>query len=433
MENKLVILGAQWGDEGKGKIVDLLSENFDLVVRYQGGSNAGHTVVANGEKLILHLLPTGILHPHVKGVIAQGMVVDLEVLESEILTLKERGIDLEGRLIISDRAHLVMPYHKVLDRLFETKKGIGTTLRGIGPAYMFKFGRKGIRLSDFEDPNRLRALIEENTAFVRDLCEKVFCERFELSPEEVFTKTMSIYEDIKGYVADASTLIESSRGRVLFEGAQGTMLDVDMGTYPYVTSSNSSSLGLSNGTGLSPKYFSDAYFLGVAKAYTTRVGGGPFPTELKGAEGDLLRDLGGEFGSTTGRPRRCGWLDLVALRFASELNHFEGLILTKLDVLDSFEEIKVCVGYEIEGERVERMPSSLSHLERARPIYETLKGWKSSTKGISDPSQLPANAREYIRFIEDFTGTEVIMLSTGPKREEYLWLRETPLTKAGCS
>ena len=432
MDRKVVILGAQWGDEGKGKIVDLLSENFDTVVRYQGGSNAGHTVIAGGEKLILHLLPTGILHPHVKGVIAQGMVVDLEVLEKEINTLNSRGIDISERLLISDRAHLVLPYHKVLDRLFESKGGIGTTLRGIGPAYMFKVGRKGIRLSDLADEKRLTELIEENVAFVKDLCEKVFCQKFDLSPQRIGEGITRIYERIKDNITDASRILLKDRGKTLFEGAQGTMLDVDMGTYPFVTSSNSSSLGLSNGTGLSPKFFSDASIIGVAKAYTTRVGSGPFPTELEGEEGERLREMGGEYGSTTGRPRRCGWLDLISLKFASDLNHFDGLIITKLDVLDSFDEIKVCVGYEIEGQRVEHFPSSLSLMESARPIYETLKGWRTSTKGISDPSHLPAEAKEYIRFIEEFTGVPVIMLSTGPKREEYLWLREMPLTKATC-
>ena len=424
MDRKLVILGAQWGDEGKGKIVDLLSESYDITVRYQGGSNAGHTVIVNGEKFILHLLPTGILHPHVVGIIAQGMVVDLEVLDRELENLKSKGIDYEGRLLISDRAHLVMPYHKLLDRLFERKGGIGTTLRGIGPSYMFKFGRKGIRLSDLEDESRFRELLEENTAFVKDLCEKVFRERYDLDVDETFEKTLKLYEKYKTLVADVSQYLLRSSGSILFEGAQGTMLDVDMGTYPYVTSSNSSALGLSNGTGLSPKFFSDAYLLGVAKAYTTRVGGGPFPTELKGEKGDRLRDLGGEYGSTTGRPRRCGWLDLVALRYAVQINRFDGLIITKLDVLDSFEEIKVCVAYEYMGERIEHFPASLKVLQEARPVYRSLRGWLRNTKGIKEVKDLPPEARDYIRFIEEFVGVPVVMLSTGPRREEFVWLRD---------
>ncbi len=430
MERKLVILGAQWGDEGKGKIVDLLSENYEITVRYQGGSNAGHTVIVNGEKFILHLLPTGILHPHVTGVIAQGMVVDLEVLDRELEELRKKGIDYEGRLHISDRAHLVMPYHKLLDRLFERKGGIGTTLRGIGPAYMFKFGRKGIRLADLEDEKRFYSLIEENVTFVRDVCEKVFHERCDLSVDSIFESTLRVYGKYRRYVTDVSQLLLKTDKGMLFEGAQGTMLDIDMGTYPYVTSSNSSALGLSNGTGLPPKFFTDSYLIGVAKAYTTRVGGGPFPTELKGEEGDRLRDLGGEYGSTTGRPRRCGWLDLVALRYAVEVNHFDGLIITKLDVLDSFEEIKVCVAYEYEGETIEHFPASLKVLERCRPVYRTMKGWLKNTKGAKELGDLPRRARDYISFIEDFTGAPVVMLSTGPRREEYVWLREQPKIKA---
>ncbi len=424
MERKLVILGSQWGDEGKGKIVDLLSENYDMVIRYQGGSNAGHTVYHNNKKVILHLLPTGILHPHVTGVITQGMVVDLEVLDEELENLKRLGVDWEGRVFISDRAHLVMPYHKVLDRLFEKRGGIGTTLRGIGPAYMFKFGRKGIRISDLEDEGRLRELLEENFSFVRDISERVFGESFDFSVDKTMERILTIYEKYRSMVRDVSKLLWETDRTMIFEGAQGTMLDVDMGTYPFVTSSNSSALGLANGTGLSPKFFSDAYFLGVAKAYTTRVGGGPFPTELKGEEGKKLRDLGGEYGSTTGRPRRCGWLDLVVLRHAVRVNQLDGLIITKLDVLDSFEEIKVCVAYECEGERIDHFPASLSTLEKVKPVYITLKGWLKNTKGIKEIKDLPPEARDYINLIEEFTGVPVVMLSTGPRREEYVWLKE---------
>ncbi len=433
MERKLVILGAQWGDEGKGKIVDLLSENYEVAVRYQGGSNAGHTIIVNGEKVILHLLPTGILHGHVTGVIAQGMVVDLDVLDAELANLKDRGIHYEDRLYISDRAHLVMPYHRLLDRLFEKKSGIGTTLRGIGPAYMFKFGRKGVRLADLDDERRFRSLVEENVAFVRDICEKVFRESHSLDVDAIFEGTLERYRRFRPLVRDVSQFLLRTDRSILFEGAQGTMLDVDMGTYPYVTSSNSSALGLSNGTGLPPKFFADAYMVGVAKAYTTRVGGGPFPTELKGEEGDRLRELGGEFGSTTGRPRRCGWLDLVALRYAVEVNHFDGIILTKLDVLDSFREIKVCVGYECDGERLDHFLASLKVLENVKPVYETLRGWLTDTKGIKDVRDLPQRARDYVSFIEEFTGVPVIMLSTGPRREEFVWLRELPGTRVSYS
>lgn len=430
---KLVILGAQWGDEGKGKIVDLLSEHFEVTVRYQGGSNAGHTVVINEEKFILHLLPTGILHEHVIGVIAQGMVVDLEVLEQEIKSLEEKGIHIKERLVISDRVHLVMPYHKLLDSLFERKKGIGTTLRGIGPAYMFKYGRKGIRISDLYDEKRFYGLLEENLDFVKSVCEKVFCEKFELDLNSIYERQLSIFEKIKSNVKDVFRFFTEENKSILFEGAQGTLLDIDMGTYPFVTSSNSSTLGLSNGTGLSPKYFSDAYFLGVAKAYVTRVGDGPFPTELKGKEGEKLRELGEEYGSTTGRPRRCGWLDLVALKYAVEVNGLSGLVLTKLDVLDVFEEVKVCVAYELDGKVIDYFPASYSQLSRVKPVYETLKGWNKSTKGVKDINELPKEAIDYIRFIEDYIGVPVVMLSTGPKREEYIWLKEILKTKSSYS
>ncbi len=426
MKRKTVILGSQWGDEGKGKIVDLLSENFRITVRYQGGSNAGHTVVVNGQKFILHLLPTGILHKDTVGIIAQGMVVDLEVLHEELKNLKEKGIDYEGRLFISDRAHLVLPYHKILDRLFEKKSSIGTTLRGIGPAYMFKYGRKGIRICDLEDEKRFKETLEENISFVKDLCSKVFQEECDIDTREIFERTLELYSEIKHMVTDVSKYLMNTKESILFEGAQGTMLDIDMGTYPYVTSSNSSSLGLANGTGLSPKFFSDAYFIGVAKAYTTRVGGGPFPTELKCEEGEKLREAGNEYGSTTGRPRRCGWLDLVALKYAVEINNLDALIITKLDVLDQFDEVKVCVAYEYEGEKIEDFPASLKVLENCKPVYKTLKGWKENTKGLKDVKELPQKALDYIRFIEDFVGVPVIMISTGPSREEYLWLREEP-------
>ena len=430
---KLIILGAQWGDEGKGKIVDLLSEHFEVAVRYQGGSNAGHTVVVNSQKFILHLLPTGILHEHVKGVIAQGMVVDLEVLHREVKELEEKGIYVKERLFISDRVHLVMPYHKLLDSLFERKKGIGTTLRGIGPAYMFKYGRKGIRISDLKDEKRFYSLLEDNLDFVKSICEKVFCEKFELDINRIYEEQLRYFEEFKGNVVDLLRFFNSQRGSILFEGAQGTLLDVDMGTYPYVTSSNASALGLSNGTGMPPKYFSDAFFLGVAKAYTTRVGEGPFPTELKGEEGERLRELGGEYGSTTGRPRRCGWLDLVALKYAVQVNGLDGFVLTKLDVLDTFEEVKVCVAYELDGEVIDSFPASYSELVKVKPIYKTLKGWKRSTKGVKEVGELPKEALDYVKFIEDYTGVPVVMLSTGPKRDEYVWLKEILKTRSGYS
>ncbi len=424
MSKKLVILGAQWGDEGKGKIVDLLSEKFDVSVRYQGGSNAGHTVVIEGVKYIMHLLPTGILHPHNVGVIAQGMVVDLKALQEEIADIEAKGNPIFERLYISDRAHVVMPYHKLLDKLLERKNGVGTTLRGIGPAYMFKFMRKGIRVADLFDSKIFERKVEENVEFVKDVAEKVFGEKFEIDRRYIEEEVLKPFEYLKSRVIDTAKFLRENRKSVIFEGAQGTLLDIDMGTYPYVTSSNSSALGLANGTGLSPKYFSDAKIYGVAKAYLTRVGGGPFPTELHGEEAEKLREKGGEYGATTGRPRRVGWLDLVALKHAVEVNALDGIILTKLDVLDGYKEIKVCVAYEYEGKIYKDFPASLEVLENCKPIYETLPGWEGSTKGITDLSQLPENARRYLEFIEKFVGVPIVMLSTGPQRHEYLFLKD---------
>ncbi len=424
MKRHLVILGAQWGDEGKGKVVDLLSADFDMVVRYQGGSNAGHTVMVEGEKFVLHLLPTGILHQHTAGVVAQGMVVDLELLVKEMEELQQRGLKVWDRVFISDRAHLVLEYHKLLDSLFERKGKIGTTLRGIGPSYMFKYGRRGLRVCDLQDPDRTYKIIKENIEFVSDLCEKVYCENHKLDAGEIFERTMENYKKIRDRVADTTRLLLNFGGRVLFEGAQGTMLDIDMGTYPYVTSSNASALGLSNGTGLPPRYFSEANFWAVSKAYTTRVGEGPFPTELEGREGELLREKGGEYGATTGRPRRCGWLDLVALKHAVDVNGLDGLIITKLDVLDAFEEIRVCTAYEVDGELIDHFPASLSLLQKVKPVYKTFRGWQRDTRGAKSLSMMPSEALEYIDFIQEYLHVPVVMLSTGPKREEYFWIRE---------
>ncbi len=412
---KLVIVGAQWGDEGKGKIVDLLSKDYETAVRYQGGNNAGHTVIVDDKKYILHLIPTGILHKHTKGIIAQGMVIDLEVLNKEIKDLE--SLNIKDRLFISDRAHIILPYHKILDGLFERKSNIGTTLKGIGPTYMMKYARKGIRMADTKDKDVFYKRLEENIEFTKEICEKVYNEKFELDKDKVAEDVFRLLEPIEKNIKNTFKIIQNSKS-VIFEGAQGVMLDIDIGTYPYVTSSNSSTLGLSNGTGLHPKYFSDARFVGVSKAYTTRVGSGPFPTELKDETGEALRNYGHEYGSTTGRPRRCGWLDLVALRYACETNGFDEIILTKLDVLDNFDEIKVCIAYE----GFEDFPSSLKDMENAKPIYKTLKGWKQNTKALKDKSKLPKEALQYIMFIEDFLNVKISMLSTGPAREDYLYL-----------
>ncbi len=412
--NKLVIVGAQWGDEGKGKIVDLLSKDYEMAARYQGGNNAGHTVIVNGKKHILHLIPTGMLHSHTKGVIAQGMVIDLEVLNKELKDLAE--IDVLSRLIISDRAHVILPYHKIIDGLFEKKSNIGTTLKGIGPTYMMKYARKGIRIIDLKDEGIFHDRLEENLEFTKDIC-RLYNEEFSLDKNKIIDEVFGLFEPIKNNIYNAFKSIQNANS-VVFEGAQGVMLDIDIGTYPYVTSSNSSTLGLSNGTGLHPKFFKDANFVGVSKAYTTRVGSGPFPTELTDDIGQALRDYGHEYGSTTGRPRRCGWLDLMALRYAKDTNGFDEIIITKLDVLDNFDEIKVCIAYE----DFDDFPASLSSMKSLKPVYKTLKGWKTNTKALKDKKLLPKEALNYIYFIEDYLNIKVSMLSTGPEREDYLYL-----------
>jgi len=428
LSESLVILGSQWGDEGKGKIVDLLAPDYDYVVRYQGGSNAGHTVIVNNKKYTLHLIPSGILHKGVKNIITNGVVVDLEELLKEMESVKEVAEDFEGKLYISDRSHIVFPYHKLLDSLSEKAKGkdkVGTTLKGIGPTYMAKYARNGIRIVDLFDAKYFRVVLEKAMNEAKEITEKVYNEKFNLDINQVYEKTLQMFEKIKNLITDTSLLLHNEllKGKkVLFEGAQGTMLDVDMGTYPYVTSSNASALGICNGTGVSPKLIGKAKVYGVSKAYVTRVGEGPFPTELSDDIGNRLREEGHEYGSTTGRPRRCGWLDLVALKFACRINGLDGIIITKLDVLDKFSEIKVCVAYEYEGAVITEFPASLKILEKCKPIYKTLKGWNTTTKGLKDKSKLPKEAEEFIRTIEEETGVRVVMLSTGPERSEYLWL-----------
>ncbi len=429
MEKSLVILGSQWGDEGKGKIVDLLAPEYDYVVRYQGGSNAGHTVIVGDKKYALHLIPSGILHEGKKNLITNGVVISFEELLEEMETVKDVVGNFEGKLFISDRAHIVFPHHKLLDSLSEKAKGkdkVGTTLKGIGPAYMSKYARTGIRVADLFDPPYFKARLENAMNEAKNIAEKIYGEKFDLDVNKVYEDTLKMFEKIAPLVADTSLMLHNAikRGeKVLFEGAQGTMLDIDMGTYPYVTSSNASALGLCNGTGVSPKQIGQAKVYGVSKAYVTRVGAGPFPTELKDHIGQLLRDKGHEYGTTTGRPRRTGWLDLVALRFASRINGMDGLIITKLDVLDHFNEIKVAVAYEYQGQIIKDFPAQLKVLEECKPVYKTLKGWDKSTKGLKDIKELPEEAWEFIKTVEEETETPVVMLSTGPERNEYIWIK----------
>ncbi len=429
MSNSLVILGSQWGDEGKGKIVDLLAPEYEYVVRYQGGSNAGHTVIVGNKKYALHLIPSGILHEGKKNIITNGVVVALEELLREMKKVSDVVGNFEGKLFISDRAHIVFPHHKILDGLSEKAKGknkVGTTLKGIGPAYMAKYARTGIRIADLFDPPYFRERLKASISEAKEIAEKVYGERFDIDINKVYFETLKMFEKIQNLVADTSLMLDTALRegkKVLFEGAQGTMLDIDMGTYPYVTSSNSSALGLCNGTGVSPKLIGTAKVYGVSKAYVTRVGAGPFPTELLDGDGQKLRDEGFEYGTTTGRPRRTGWLDLVALRFASRINGMDGLIITKLDVLDHFDEIKVAVAYEYEGKEIRDFPAQLKILEKCKPIYKTLKGWDKSTKGIKNKEEIPDEAWEFIKTIEEETGTPVVMLSTGPERTEYVWVK----------
>lgn len=429
MSNSLVILGSQWGDEGKGKIVDLLAPEYEYIVRYQGGSNAGHTVIVGNKKYALHLIPSGILHDGKKNIITNGVVIALEELLREMKKVSDVVGNFEGKLFISDRAHIVFPHHKILDGLSEKAKGknkVGTTLKGIGPAYMAKYARTGIRVADIFDPPYFRERLKASVSEAKEITEKVYGERFDIDINKVYFQTLKMFEKIENLVADTSLMLDKAlreNKKVLFEGAQGTMLDIDMGTYPYVTSSNSSALGLCNGTGVSPKLIGTAKVYGVSKAYVTRVGAGPFPTELLDKDGQKLRDEGFEYGTTTGRPRRTGWLDLVALRFASRINGMDGIIITKLDVLDHFNEIKVAVAYEYEGKEIRDFPAQLKILEKCKPIYKTLKGWDKSTKGIKKKEDIPDEAWEFIRIIEKETDTPVVMLSTGPERTEYVWVR----------
>jgi len=422
----LVVIGSQWGDEGKGKIVDLLSESADYVIRYQGGHNAGHTVVSGETVIVLHLIPTGLLHPGKIGVIGNGVVVDPGALLEEIDALSARGISVSGRLFISEAAHLIMPYHKAIDKESEKVKGtrkIGTTGRGIGPAYADKMARIGIRVVDLLDPDLFREKLATNLVEMNYFLEQLYkVKGFDL--EKVYQEYMGYAERIKPYIADTTLLIDEAIGqgrRLLFEGAQGTHLDVDLGTYPYVTSSNATAGGACTGTGVGPTRINQV--LGVAKAYTTRVGSGPFPSELNNEMGEMLRAKGKEFGATTGRPRRCGWFDVVLLRYAVRVNGLTSLAITKLDVLDGLPEIQVCVGYEFEGKIYKEMPSALRVLEKCAPVYERFAGWSEPTTGITSYDRLPKNAKLYLEAISEKVGCRIDLVSTSSKRGETIILR----------
>lgn len=422
MENKVtVLLGLQWGDEGKGKVIDILSPQYDFVVRYQGGANAGHSIVFNNRKYILHLIPSGIFTEHTKCVIGNGTVVDPDALLEEISLLENEGIKLDGRLFLSEGAHLILPYHKIIDAINEsTSEKIGTTKRGIGPAYYSKYARSGIRFYDFMNEDVLYKKIDRNLNYLKRIFP--FSEELnELEPIIVFRDQIKKYSEYRKFIADTTEILNKalSEGKnILLEGAQGTLLDIDFGTYPYVTSSHPTAGGASTGSGIPPWKINSV--IGVVKAYTTRVGEGPFPTELFDECGKKIAERGVEFGATTGRPRRCGWLDLVALKYACEINGVTEIVLTKADVLDEFDEIKVCVGYENNGLQITRFIPYVDFLLHCNPIYKSFKGWKTPLNQFKDFSSLPEEFLNYVNFIESFVETKISYVSTGASREEML-------------
>jgi adenylosuccinate synthase len=415
-----VLLGAQWGDEGKGKATDLLGGSVDYVVRYQGGNNAGHTVVVDGEKYALHLLPSGILSPSCTPVIGNGVVVDPEVLLSELSGLERRGID-TSRLLISGNAHLITSYHRTLDKVTERFLGtrkIGTTGRGIGPTYADKINRQGIRVQDLFDESILRQKVEAALDQKNQILAKLFNRRG-IAVDQVMDELLGYTDRLRGYVADTTLVLNDAldAGKVvLFEGGQGTLLDVDHGTYPFVTSSNPTAGGACTGSGVGPTRINRV--IGILKAYTTRVGSGPFPTELHDEDGEALRRIGGEFGVTTGRNRRCGWFDAVIARYATRVNGLTDFFLTKLDVLTGWERIPVCVAYEIDGRRVEELPYNQSDFHHAKPVYEYLPGWSENISKARTFEDLPKNAQSYVKALEEMSGAPISAIGVGPGREE---------------
>ncbi|BAZ15318.1 adenylosuccinate synthetase [Calothrix sp. NIES-4071] len=422
----VIVIGAQWGDEGKGKITDLLSRSADVVVRYQGGVNAGHTIVVLGQTFKLHLIPSGILYPDTECIIGCGTVIDPKVLIGELDQLESLGISAKN-LLISETAHVTMPYHRLIDKASEEQRGshkIGTTGRGIGPTYADKSERTGIRMLDLMDPVGLRKQLSWTIAHKNVILEKLY-NIPPLDPEEVIQEYLGYAERLRQYVVDTSLKIYDSirrRRNILFEGAQGTLLDLDHGTYPFVTSSNPVAGGACVGTGLGPTMIDRV--IGVAKAYTTRVGEGPFPTELDGEMGELLCAKGAEFGTTTGRKRRCGWFDAVIGRYAVRINGLDCLAITKLDVLDELDEIKVCTAYEIEGERSEHFPSSSRKFARCRPIYKTLPGWKTCTSDCRSWSDLPKQAQDYLKFLAELMEVPIAIVSLGASRDQTIILED---------
>jgi adenylosuccinate synthase len=431
----IAVIGAQWGDEGKGKIVDLLAERFDVVVRYQGGHNAGHSVQIGDQSFVLHLLPSGVVHQGKTCVLGNGMVIDPQAFFEEADRLMAQGISITpDRVKVSSRAHLILPYHRALDHTSEERLGnekVGTTLRGIGPAYEDKAGRRGIRVADALDAEVLRSRIERNLEDANRIIEAYSGQA--LDAETIIADTSARVERLAPFITDTSHFLNQAAARgdtILLEGAQATLLDVDHGTYPFVTSSSTVIGGALVGTGLAPQHISGV--LGIVRTYTTRVGEGPFPTEMLESEaelGQLIRERGHEYGASTGRPRRCGWFDAFATRYAAEINGFTSVALTKLDVLDALDEIKVCVGYELDGKRCDSLPAVSHDLRRVKPVYETLPGWKSETLGTTDLDDLPRAAREYIDFLSKQIGVEIGLVSTGPERLQTIVVSDSALAQ----
>ena len=426
MKKNLAVVGAQWGDEGKGKIVDILSESYDCVARYQGGHNAGHTVSLGNRRHVLHLIPSGIFQPNVLCVIGGGVVLDpLALIEETQAIQTAMGVSVEGRLFVSNRCHLILPYHRVLEAAIEKQLGerrIGTTSRGIGPAYEDKMGRRGLRVCDLISPDtlpdKIRAQVTEKNRTLEALKYPQT-----IDPEPICDSYKEYGQKLKPFVVDTSAMLNDMirNGKsILFEGAQGTLLDVDHGTFPFVTSSSAAAGGVSTGLGVSPKFVHS--ITGVSKAYTTRVGAGPFPTEALDESGEQLRNRGNEYGSTTGRPRRCGWFDGPAARYAAMINALDSVVITKIDVLDAFDEIPICIDYKYKGSLLKEFPADVSILAEVQPVYKNLRGWKTSLAGIKEWSKLPSVAQDYLKFLSEYLGVPISMVSTGPGRDETIRL-----------
>ncbi|HEY6307370.1 MAG TPA: adenylosuccinate synthase [Candidatus Angelobacter sp.] len=423
----VVVIGAQWGDEGKGKIVDVLSHNFSVVARYAGGHNAGHTVIIKGKKFVLQLVPCGVLRKGCRSVIGNGVVLDPLAFLKEVAALRQAGVQVDGNLFVSNRAHVILPYHRMIEMGTENAPGrvkIGTTSRGIGPAYEDKMGRRGLRVADLLDSQLLRTTIE-NACREKNMIAHALFNSEPLDADGMYREYADAAQKIAPFVTDTAVLINQALAAgepVMFEGAQGTMLDIDHGTYPFVTSSSATSGGAVTGTGVPPNAISTV--VGVTKAYCTRVGAGPFPSEVEGRVADQLRERGNEYGAVTGRPRRCGWVDLPLLRYARMINGVNWWVVTKLDVLDELSEIPVCVGYKVNGKKTDTIPALATGFDRVECVYEKMPGWKKSTVGVTDFDKLPGKAQDYLRFLEQESGAKIGMVSTGPDRDQTISLPE---------